>query len=269
VNPPPAVHLRNVTVRTGHTVLLDAVSIDIDARERVAIVGHNGAGKTTLLRVLSGLVPATSGEVEVLGRRIDRAIRPDDLRALRSGIGQVFQGLHLVGRLSALENVLIGALGRTRSLLACVRLFPAAERARAYAALESVGVAHRADMRVDRLSGGERQKVAIARALNQAPRILLADEPTASLDPPAAREIAELLSSIAASARIPLVTVGHTTTLLPLLADRVIGLSGGRVAFDHPIGAIDRATLDALYTGDPPLDMDRVMTPRAPAARAA
>ncbi len=209
--------------------------------ERLAIVGANGAGKSTLLRLLSGFLPPASGALEVLGRRMDSPLPPRELRALRVEVGQVMQGLHLVGRLSARENVLIGSLGRVSGWRSWLRCFPADELTRAAGALHAVGLLARAD----RLSGGERQKVAIARLLLQRPRLILADEPTAALDPAAAAEVCRLL--VAAAAEATLISVVHNPSLLPLLADRVIGLRLGRIAFDLPVAQIDERRLVDLY----------------------
>jgi len=244
------VRLEAVTVIAGTRSLLTDVTLLVRPNEHIAIIGANGAGKTTLLKTLTGMIVPASGFVEVLGRKISAPISPDELRQLRSRIGQVFQGLHLVGRLSALENVLIGALGRSRSILTCARLFSAEERDRAQAALQAVGVGHIATFRVDRLSGGERQKVAVARALNQDPDLILADEPTANLDPIAAGEVADLLSRIAEERKVTLITVAHTLSLLPNLAERIVGLKSGRIVFDGPIDAIDQSQLQQLYKGD-------------------
>ena len=159
----------------------------------------------------------------------------------------MLQGLHLVPRLSALENVLIGCLGRVTGWRSWVRRYPAHECERACTALAMVGMLDKASMRTDGLSGGERQKVAIARLLVQAPRLILADEPTAALDPAAAQEICRVLGSATAGAT--LVSVVHNTALLPLLADRVIGLRQGRVVFDLPQAQVDAAQLAALYGG--------------------
>jgi phosphonate transport system ATP-binding protein len=160
-------------------------------------------------------------------------------------LGQVLQGLHLVGRLSARENVLIGALSRVGGWRSWLRIFPAEERARADAALQAVGMATRADTRADKLSGGERQKIAIARLLMQAPRIILADEPTAALDPAAAAEVCQLL--VQAASHATLISVVHNPALLPLLANRVIGLKQGRIVFDLPVAEVSDTALAALY----------------------
>ncbi len=238
-----AIRLEALNVIAGDRSLLADVTLLVRPKERIAVIGANGAGKTTLLKTLTGMMLPASGSVEVLGKPISRQIAP-------VGVGQVFQGLHLVGRLSALENVLVGALGRSQSILTCARLFPSHERAHAQAALEAVGMGHLAQLRVDRLSGGERQKVAVARALNQDPELILADEPTANLDPIAAGEIADLLARIAEERKVTLITVAHTLSLLPNLAQRIVGLKSGRIVFDQSIDAIDESQLQQLYKGD-------------------
>lgn len=243
------VELRGVRCTLAGRTVLDIERLVVGEGERVAIVGHNGAGKSTLLRVLSGFTRPTAGQVSVLGLRLDASLPPARLRALRREAGQVLQGLHLVPRLSALENVLIGSLGRVSGWRSWVRRYPAHEIERAHAALAQVGMLDKASMRTDGLSGGERQKVAIARLLVQAPRLILADEPTAALDPSAAQEICRVLGTATAGAT--LVSVVHNTALLPLLADRVIGLRQGRVVFDLAQAQVDTAQLAALYRSDP------------------
>lgn len=245
---PPCISLQSVLCAADGRALLQIDQLEIAQGERIAIVGHNGAGKSTLLRLLSGFMPATHGQVEILGRDLARPISTTELRALRIELGQVLQGLHLVARLSALDNVLIGCLGRIKGWRSWTRCFPVSEVARAQAALHAVGLLPRAGTRADKLSGGERQKVAIARLLMQGPRLILADEPTAALDPSAAIEICHLLAKAAANAT--LISVVHNPSLLPLLADRVIGLKQGRIAFDLPVAAVDDQQLVNLYRPD-------------------
>ncbi|MEF8730690.1 MAG: ATP-binding cassette domain-containing protein [Candidatus Accumulibacter meliphilus] len=244
------ISLRKVCCIADGRALLDVDALDIRQGERIAIVGHNGAGKSTLLRLLTGFMPAAHGTVEVLGHKLAQP-STNELRALRSEVGQIHQGLHLVTRLSALENVLIGSLGRLSGLRvwrSWVRCFPAAEIAHAEAALHAVGLLPRAQTRADRLSGGERQKVAIARLLVQQPKLILADEPTAALDPVAAGEVCHLLAQAANHAT--LISVVHNPALLPILAERVLGLKQGRLAFDLPIAAVDDQKLMNLYRPD-------------------
>lgn len=231
----------------GRTTL-DIARLSLQAGERVAIVGPNGAGKSTLLRCLSGFAVPVAGRVQVLGHELRSGITRDELRHLRREVAQVLQGLHLVQRLSALDNVLIGALGRLRGWRSWARLHSQADVAEALRALDAVGLRTQSLQRADSLSGGERQRVAIARMLMQRPRLVLADEPTASLDPASAREVCRLLRDSAAQAT--LITVVHHIDLLPLLADRVIGLREGQLVFDQPIASLDANAFEALY-GNP------------------
>lgn len=247
----PAVRLQQVTVRIGARRILDGIDLRVEQGERIALVGPNGAGKSTLLKLMTGIMQASDGRVEVLGRVIDKHLAGRELRSLRTDVGQVFQGLHLVQRLSTLENVLLGALARNPSWRSWARLFPGAEIARAEAALQAVGLPGKSSVRADQLSGGERQKTAIARLLMQAPRLVLADEPTAALDPLAAAEIARVLSSLGTQHGMTLVSVVHDPGLLPALAERVIGLRHGRIAFDLPQREVNEDCLAWLYRTQP------------------
>ncbi len=254
------IHIRKLAVKAGARTLLRLDELHIGAGERVAIVGHNGAGKSTLLRVLGGLLVPTEGSVSVLGRPLQEPVSDAALRAWRSEVGQVMQGLHMVSRLSARENVLIGALGRLSGWRSWSRLYPATLVAEADEALALVGLQGRGDTRTDRLSGGERQKLSIARLRLQRPRLILADEPTANLDPAAAADACRWLGNIAGGAT--LITVVHQPALLPLLADRVIGLRDGALAFDLPIAHVVAERLQALYVPSPtPTPTDLCSTP--------
>jgi phosphonate transport system ATP-binding protein len=244
----PVVVLQDVDCPTGGPVNLLIQRLQINAGERVALIGHNGAGKSTLLRLLSGFVHAQTGQVNVLGRDLHQPQTGPQMRALRRELGQIMQSLHLVGRLTVLENALIGGLGRISGWRGWTRCFPAHEVAAARQALDAVGLLDRADARTDSLSGGERQKVALARLLMQRPQLILADEPTAALDPSAAREVCQLLVTAAAGAT--LISVVHNPALLPLLAERVIGIKNGRIVFDLPISDITPQGLEVLYQAD-------------------
>jgi phosphonate transport system ATP-binding protein len=244
-----AVRLDGVHVAVGNRVLLDVPHLAIAPGERVAVVGPNGAGKSTLLKLIGGLAVPTQGSVQVLG--LDRQLmRSRERRDLRRDTGLLMQGLHLVPRLSARENVLVGALARLRgadALRSWCRWYPDALRAEADSALTALGLADRARTRADRLSGGERQKVALARVQLQRPRLLLADEPTSALDPAATREVCLALRAMADEPGRTLLTVVHDLELLPLLATRVIGIADGRVRWDRPISEVMPALLKALY----------------------
>ena len=244
------IELERVACSVGAHPVLDLQRLRIEAGERVAVVGPNGAGKTTLLRLLSGFVRPERGSLRVLGRDLGTVPRRRALRELRGEIGQVMQGLHLVQRLTVIENVAIGALGRLRGWRGWLRCYEPRDVADAEAALASVGLLHKAHERADRLSGGERQKVAIARMLMQRPRLILADEPTASLDPQASSELCALLGRAAGHAT--LLSVVHNRALLPLLADRVVGIRQGRIVLDLPIAAVGDAVLTDLYRAEAP-----------------
>jgi len=247
-----AIELRDVLWVIEGRTCLDIAELRITHGERVALVGPNGAGKSTLLRLLSGVLTPSYGTVTVLQRSVTPGLTPhlsrEECRQWSAEVGQVFQGLHLVARLSVLDNVLIGSLGRITGLRTWLRLYPAQIVTQAQEALQSVGMLGQQHIRADRLSGGERQKVAIARLLMQQPRVILADEPTAALDPNAAAQACRLL--VQAAERATLLTVVHNTSLLPLIADRVIGLRRGQIAFDLPVSQVDDRTLLTLYRSE-------------------
>lgn len=240
--------LREVLCVVGDRPILKITDLTINEGEHIAILGANGAGKSTLLRLLGGLMSPHQGVVRVLNQSLSDPLEPEVQRALRRHIGQIMQGLHLVLRLTAIENVLIGCLGRLNGWRSLVRCYPSNEIDAAKAALNAVGMAFSAHTRVDRLSGGERQKVAIARVLMQRPRLILADEPTAALDPAAAADVCQLLVKAAASAT--LITVVHNPFLLPLLADRAIGIQHGVIVFDCPVAEVTDDRLVSLYHTD-------------------
>lgn len=237
-----AVLLEQVRVEVAGRALLRVPRLEIRHGERVAVVGPNGAGKSTLLQLLAGLTPPTAGMVRVLGRPA-----PD---LARQEIGLLMQGLHLVPRLSARENVIIGALSRLRGVDAWrswLRLYPVPLLHEADRALSALGLADRAATRADQLSGGERQKVALARLQLQRPRLVLADEPTSALDPSATRQVCEALLALARPDGRTLVTVVHDPQLLPVLATRVIGVADGQLQWDLPIDSVGPERLQALY----------------------
>lgn len=240
-----AIELRDVLWSVHDRPVLEIDALKVGIGERIALVGPNGAGKSTLLRLIAGAIAPTHGSLSVLERSPSRRLSGRDRRVWRREVGQVFQGLHLVSRLTALDNVRMGALGRLTGWRTWLRLYPHEVTRQACEALQAVGLLGHKDTRADRLSGGERQKVAIARLLLQQPKLILADEPTAALDPAAAADVARLLVQAASGAT--LVTVVHNTSLLPLIADRVIGLRQGRIAFDLPVNEVDDRALLALY----------------------
>ncbi len=243
----PIIQINDVHVQIQSKNLLNGVSVKINQGEFVTIVGPNGAGKSTLLKLMTGIQPVSAGAVEVLGHQVVRTMKRKEIRELRSQVGQVFQGLHLVPRLSVLENVLIGRLSLNKSFKTWARLFTKADHNAAIDAMKLVGVFHKADSRADSLSGGERQKVAIARALAQGTKLILADEPTSNLDPQAATEIAKLLQNLMKEKQITIVSVLHDLSLLTVLNGRVLGLKSGKLVFDHKSTALATRDIDRIY----------------------
>ncbi|MDO5646486.1 phosphonate ABC transporter ATP-binding protein [Paracoccus sp. (in: a-proteobacteria)] len=245
------VQVQNVakTYPDGTQVLHD-VSFDIPSGQGVALLGANGCGKSTLLRCILGLEPVTRGAILLDGTDITQA-RGRKLRLLRTDIGSVFQQFNLVGNLSVHQNVLFGRMGahgfwRSLSITA-----PADARDRAMACLDRVGLAHLAARRTDTLSGGQQQRVAIARMLMQDAKIVFADEPVASLDPKAGREVMDLLFEIVQERNLTVVCVLHQLDLARHYAGRIIGLKQGRVALDGAPDSLTDDQLADLYQGAP------------------
>jgi phosphonate transport system ATP-binding protein len=232
----------------GKPVLND-IDLDIAARGITAIIGPSGTGKSTLIRCINRLVEPSSGAIEFEGRDLVRLSRKA-LRQARRRIGMVFQEYNLVERLTVMENVLSGRLGYVSPWRAWRRKFPPEDIARAFGLLGVVGLAGFAHTRADSLSGGQRQRVGIARAVMQQPAVLLADEPTSSLDPKTSVEIMQLLADIARDRAIPVVINMHDVELAKRFADRIVGMSAGSVVFDGPPGNLSDATLKTIYGGE-------------------
>jgi phosphonate transport system ATP-binding protein len=239
-------HLRK-EYRAGEPVLRD-VSLAVEGRGLTAIIGPSGTGKSTLVRCINRLVEPTSGEILFRGQDMVR-LSGRELRAARRRIGMIFQEYNLVERLSVIENVLCGRLGYVPVWRAWLRRFPDADVARAFELLDAVGLGDLATQRADQLSGGQRQRVGIARALMQEPDLLLADEPTSSLDPKTSVEIMELIAQRASAGRIPALVNIHNVELARRYADRIIGMSKGSIVFDGPPQALEDSHLLAIYGG--------------------
>lgn len=232
----------------GHEAL-KRVSFKAEAGEIIALIGRSGAGKSTLLRCINGLERPTEGEVIVDGQVITR-MNERQLREVRRRIGFIWQEHNLVERLPVLTNVLTGRLGYKSGLDGLFGYFNRSEREVAVRSLERVNLLHRAKQRADRLSGGEKQRASIARALTQQPRIILADEPVASLDPELAVQVMSDLARVAREdGALALISI-HQVELAKSFVDRVIGLAQGVVVFDGPTERLDQGVMDRVYRFD-------------------
>lgn len=230
---------------------LNAVDLNICSGEMVALLGPSGSGKSTLLRHLSGLITgdkSPGSRVELLGRTVQHEGRlACDIRKSRAHTGYIFQQFNLVNRLTVLENVLIGALGSTPFWRTCFSWFSQEQKQRALQALTRVGMAHFAYQRVSTLSGGQQQRVAIARALMQQAKVILADEPIASLDPESARIVMDTLRDINQTDGITVVVTLHQVDYALRYCERIVALRQGNVFFDGSSQHFDNDRFDHLY----------------------
>jgi phosphonate transport system ATP-binding protein len=228
------------------TVALREVSFAIPDGQFVVLIGPSGAGKSTLLRCLNGLVAPTQGDVLIDGESLTRA-RGDHLRLLRARIGFVFQQFNLVKRCSVRDNVLVGRLAHAPLVPSLFGWFRPSDRVLVDSVLTRLRLAELAPRRVDSLSGGQQQRVAIARALVQEPRVILADEPMASLDPALARTVMDLLRQINQEDGITVLTSLHVMDLALAYGQRVIGLRDGRVVYDGSGTSLGPAGIRAIF----------------------
>jgi phosphonate transport system ATP-binding protein len=235
----------SVTYRGG-VHALKGVDLEIADGEFVVVVGLSGAGKSTLVRAINGLVPLTGGELRVDDIDVT-TLSKRQLRMLRAGVGMIFQGFNLVNRTTVLNNVLMGRLHGVSTWRTLLGWYPHADREIALQALERVEIVEKAYVRASDLSGGQRQRVGIARALAQQPRIILADEPVASLDPPTSHVVMRDLQKINRELGITTVVNLHFLDLATAYADRIIGLRSGEVVFDGAGADADAAVFESIY----------------------
>jgi len=229
--------------------VLRGIDLDFEARGISAVIGPSGTGKSTLIRCINRLVEPTAGQVIFEGRDLVKLSRAE-LRSARRRIGMVFQEYNLVERLSVMENLLCGRLGYVSPLKAWLRRYPGGDIARAFELLDIVGLGDFAQARADSLSGGQRQRVGIARAMMQEPRLLLADEPTSSLDPKTSVEIMGLMQTLAQAHGFPVIVNIHNVELARRFADRIVGMTGGGVVYDGTPERITEQHLKEIYGGE-------------------
>ena len=242
------ISIRNLRKSYGSNHVLHGIDMDVKAGEFVVMLGLSGAGKSTLLRCMNGLNQPDSGQLQVGG--ID-LMRRHSRRELARHVAMVFQHHNLVQRLSVRKNVLTGRLGQVGTLASVLQLFRQSDIALADACLQRVGLAHKADERTEALSGGQMQRVGIARALAQQPQVILADEPVASLDPKTARSVLQYLRDATRELGIAVVCNLHQVDYAREFGDRIVGLSQGRMVFDGVPAMLDEAALNAIYSGEP------------------
>ncbi|MBK6618681.1 MAG: phosphonate ABC transporter ATP-binding protein [Nitrosomonas sp.] len=243
--------LRNVTkTYPDGFCALKNINLDIAAGEFIAILGPSGAGKSTLLRTINALDPASSGEISIDGE----VLTPRNRRRVRARIGMVFQQFNLVDRLNVMTNVLIGRLAERGWLSSLFYLFPQSDFQIAEAALREVDLLDKAWSRADKLSGGQQQRVGIARALAQQPKLILADEPVASLDPKASEDVLALLRKICTEKGITVVVNLHQVEYARQYADRIIALNAGSVMFDGSPEHLGPSKLAVIYGITTPLE---------------
>jgi phosphonate transport system ATP-binding protein len=248
--------LQDLSCRYGAVLAVDRVSLGIPAGQMLGIIGRSGAGKSTLLRLINRLTEPSSGRILHEGREVTR-LRGAALRAWRADCAMVFQQFNLVPRLDVLTNVLVGRLHRraeaqplTAALTGLLGLFAAEERALALAQLDRFGLLDTALQRAETLSGGQQQRVALCRALMQQPKLILADEPIASLDPHNARLVMEALRRVNREEGLTVLCNLHHLDTARAFCDRIVAMQAGRVVFDGPAPALTPARVREIYGVD-------------------
>ncbi|MEK1874248.1 MAG: phosphonate ABC transporter ATP-binding protein [Rhizobium altiplani] len=234
--------LKNVTRRFGKKTAVDSVTLDIPQGQMVGIIGRSGAGKSTLLRMINRLQEPTSGSIHFAGVEVS-SLRGQALRNWQRDCAMIFQQFNLVPRLDVLTNVILGRLNHRSTTMSLLGLFSREERIHAIAALERLGIEQTALQMAGTLSGGQQQRVAIARALMQNPKMVLADEPIASLDPLNAKIVMDALRDINEREGITVITNLHTLDTARNYCERIVGMAAGRVVFD---GRPSELTADAV-----------------------
>lgn len=244
-----AVELHGVAKQfnNGAVTALGGIDLEVPNGQRLVLLGLSGSGKSTTLRLLNRLHDPSAGEVRVLGQDV-MALSPRELRRFRQRVAFVFQHFNLVGRLSAIENVLAGGLGSLRGPRCGVMMYPNRMRLEALEQLDRVGLADKAFQRAGTLSGGQQQRVGIARALFQRPSLVLADEPVASLDPESSRQVMEILHEVCEEDGLTVICSLHQVELAIDWADRVVGLRDGRIVFDRMAAGMSVGEASTIYS---------------------
>ena len=240
------------------TQALQDVTFSLEEGEFVSIIGPSGAGKSTLMRCANRLVDATRGAILFDGQDITK-MGKKDLRKVRTKTGMIFQHYNLVDRLSVVENVLHGLLGQKSTLSGMAGRYTEAEKAEAFRIIQEMGLAEQAYKRCDELSGGQKQRVGIARAIMQKPKLILCDEPIASLDPKSSKVIMDHLKEINRTKKITCLVNLHQVDVAIRYSERIIGVSGGRIVYDGPSSRLTGEVIHEIYqSGANDLIMDKL-----------
>ncbi|KAB2850955.1 MAG: phosphonate ABC transporter ATP-binding protein [Hyphomicrobiaceae bacterium] len=231
--------------RTGDEALR-SIDLDLPDRQVMALIGPSGAGKSTLIRCINRLVEPSSGKIDLDGTELTGLGRAE-LRKARRSMGMIFQEYALVERLSVMENVLTGRLGYVSFWASWRRRFPQTDIDEAFRLLARVGLDEMVDKRADELSGGQRQRVGICRALIQNPKLLLVDEPTASLDPKTSRQIMRLIRELCSERHLSAIINIHDVMLAQMFTERIVGLRSGEIVYDGPASGLTPKVLTEIY----------------------
>jgi len=243
--------LKNVSKRYSlETLALDDVSFSVDEGEFVSVIGPSGSGKSTLLRCINRIIEPTQGEICVDGV-ISSSLNKKKLRKLRTKIGMIFQHYNLVERLTVIENVLHGRLGYKSTLEGVFGRYSQQEKTQASRIINMLGLNEQVHKRCDQLSGGQKQRVGIARALVQNPKLILCDEPIASLDPNASQIIMDHLRRISTEMGITVIVNLHQVEVAVKYSDRIIGVNRGKVVFDGAPCELTTQQIHAIYGSEP------------------
>lgn len=243
----PMIQLRDVRkVYDNGTVGLKDINLNINKGEFIVVVGLSGAGKSTLLRSINRLQDITSGDILIDGKSITNA-KGKELRLIRRDIGMIFQSFNLVKRSSVLRNVLSGRISYYPTWKSTLNLFTQEDKQKAYEALQRVDLADKVYTRADKLSGGQQQRVAIARVLMQNPKIILADEPTASLDPRTSEHVMKDLKMLNEEYGMTVIANLHSVELARQFGSRVIGVRKGEIVYDGKMEDTPESVFDNIY----------------------
>ena len=234
---------------------LDDVNLTIEQGEFVGIIGLSGAGKSTLLRTINRMHDITSGTLTVDGQEV-KNLKGKQLRKFRRNIGMIFQSFNLVTRTTVIRNVLMAKVPEMPFWRVLLGIFIKEEKLNALEALDKVGILDKAYIRADQLSGGQQQRVALARTLAQNPKIILADEPVAALDPVTAKQVMSDFKKINQEMNITILINIHHVELALAYADRIIGIRAGKIVYDGPSADVTEDVLNMIYAGKIPDEVE-------------